>query len=386
MGAMGRRRINPENGLESRVYSKHGAFYYVHLSGKWERLSADKDEANRKARVFNDPDSLFGTMVYWLDQFLIDCERRVALNSKVKGVKLAQRTYEDYKAAIVGTAGRPGKNGKPDTPPKPGPLRVYFAPPMTPRDIGPDLVQDFLDDCAELGSAIQGNRHKACLSAAFSWILRNKHAPGLQVNPCMQASGVKPNPESKRERYVTHEEYNQVYVVATRAERLLMELTYRTLQRPESDIILWDDTVITTSGDRRFLEFIQNKTGMPMKIGFSPAMEALLPRPAGKVRRLRAPLVATLKGEHYTYDGIASMLRKSIETANVRRKARGQSEMESFGFRDLKGKGATDMYYLGKVPLAEIQQLLGHANQTMTETYIKQRWRETAEPNMTVLG
>lgn len=385
MATMGRRRKDEDSGLEKRVYPKHGAFYYVHRSsGQWERLSDNKDEANRKAKILNDPDGLHGTLVYWLDQFLIDCERRVALKSTIKGIKLSQRTYEDYKAAIVGTPARPGKNGKPDTPAKPGPLRVNFAPPITPLDVGPDMVQDFLDDCAELGNAVQGNRFKACLSAAFSWILRNKHCPGLQINPCMQRSGVRPNPESKRQRYVTHEEYNQVYVVATRAERLLMELTYRTLQRPESDIVLWDDTVISTEGGKRFLIFEQNKTKTRMKIAFSEALDKLLPKPDGKVRRLRAPLVATLKGEKYTYDGISSMLRRSIEVANVRRTARGQAEMESFGFRDLKGKGATDMYYLAKIPLAEIQQLLGHANQTMTETYIKQRWRETAAPNTVV--
>ena len=79
------------------------------------------------------------------------------------------------------------------------------------------------------------------------------------------------------------------------------------------------------------------------------------------------------------------MLRRSIAVANQHRQANGISPIESFGFRDLKGKGATDMYYLGKVPLSEIQQLLGHANQTTTEIYIKARWRETAEPNMVVM-
>ena len=185
---------------------------------------------------------------------------------------------------------------------------------------------------------------------------------------------------------MTHDEYREVYLVATRAERLLMELTYRTLQRPESDIILWDDTTITTEGDRRFLKFKQNKTGMAMKIGFSEALEAMLPKREGKVRQLRAPLVATLKGELYTYDGISSMLRRSIQKANERRRAKGITEMESFGFRDLKGKGATDMYFVSKMPIEQIQHLLGHASKNTTEIYIKQRWRETAEPNMVVMG
>lgn len=84
----------------------------------------------------------------------------------------------------------------------------------------------------------------------------------------------------------------------------------------------------------------------------------MLPRPEGNVRRLRAPLVGTLKGLHYSYDGISSMLRRSIETANVRRQARGLSPMESFGYRDLKGNGATDMYFIDRMPIEQIQQLL----------------------------
>jgi integrase len=54
--------------------------------------------------------------------------------------------------------------------------------------------------------------------------------------------------------------------------------------------------------------------------------------------------------------------------------------MPSFGLRDLKGKGATDMWQAG-VPIAQIQLLCGHADQRTTEIYIKARWRETAMPN-----
>ena len=380
MHAVGRKRKSIDNGLALHVYQKGQSYYFRHPDGRWEALGKDLTAANRKAGHYNDPQGEFGTLVYWLDHFLIDCERRVALASQVKGVKLAQRTYEDYRDAITGTLPKGGKPGKP------GPLRVFFEAPLTPQDVTPKMVQDFLDICAHGGRARQGNLNRAALSACFSWLLRNDHAPGLQINPCMQASGVRRNPEKKRERYVTHAEYREVFDVATRAERLLMELTYRSCQRPESDIIGWTDTVLQTEAGRRVLQFRQVKTGTLMKIGFSPALEALLPRPEGKVRALRAPLVATLKGDHYTYDGISSMLRRSIAAANARRQARGLSPMESFGYRDLKGKGATDMYYLGKVAIEQIQQLLGHANQSTTEIYIKQRWRETAEPNMVVMG
>jgi integrase len=68
-----------------------------------------------------------------------------------------------------------------------------------------------------------------------------------------------------------------------------------------------------------------------------------------------------------------------------RNKARGRPPIASFGFRDLKGKGATDMWLAG-VPIERIQLLCGHKNKSTTEVYIKQRWRETAEPNMVDVG
>jgi integrase len=374
MAAMGRKRKN-DLGLEPRVYPNHGAFFYVHRDGKWEHLGTDKDAANARARLYNDPKGVYGTMVYWLDMFIVDCEKRVALKSTVKGVKLSARTLQDYRDAI-------------GTDEKPGPLRVYFAVPMMPADVNGEVVQGFLTACAEVGRSTRGNRDRACLSSCFSWLLRT-HADEIgdvRVNPCMRSSGVKRNPESKRERYVTNDEYWDVWAVASDSMRLLMELTYRTLQRPESDIIGWSTANVITEAGRRLLSFDQNKTGTRMKIALSQALDDLIKPPPGNVRKLHEPLVRRLDGEFYTYKGISSMLRRSIKEANRLRIERGVPKMLPYGFRDLKGKGATDMYYIAKVPLATIQQLLGHANQTTTEIYIKQRWRETSEVNSVVLG
>ncbi|MCW5648395.1 MAG: tyrosine-type recombinase/integrase [Ramlibacter sp.] len=374
MPTVGRRRKDSANGLEPRVYPKHGAFYYVHRGGRWEHLGTDQDTANRKARVFNDPDGLYGTVVYWLDRFVIDCEARV------KAGTLAQRTLDDYRDAIEISHKKDG------TPAATGALRTFFAPPMTPLDITPNHVQLFLATGAKLGRAYRANREKACLSAFMSWLIVSGEVPGLIHNPCMRSAGVVRNPERKRERYVTHDEFREVWAVATRAERLLMELTYRTLQRPESDIILWTTASLVTEAGRRKLDFVQNKTGRQHKIALSPALDELITPPVGNVRKLRDPLVRRLDGGFYTYSGISSMLKRSIDVANERRRARGIEPMPPFGFRDLKGKGATDMYYIAKRPIEDIQQLLGHANKTTTEIYIKQRWRETAEPNMVVMG
>lgn len=91
----------------------------------------------------------------------------------------------------------------------------------------------------------------------------------------------------------------------------------------------------------------------------------------------------TLKGEAYTYDGISAMLKQAQD--RVRATVPKLKEMPSFGFRDLKGKGATDMW-LAKTPIETIQLLCGHKSKATTEKYIKARWRETAAPNMIEIG
>lgn len=365
MPRMGRKR-KVDLGLEPRVYPKHGAFYYVHPQGRWERLSADKDEANSKARAYNDPHRRAGTLVHFFDLFLRAGEARV------KAGDLAQRTLDDYQEAI-------------GTDDEPGPLRIYFAPPRTPLEVKPKHVQDYLDAGKAAGRARRANLERACLSACFGWMLRTEQCPGLEVNPCLRASGVKRNAERPRDRYVTDEEYQAVWDEATASVRLMMELSYRTLQRPESDIVLWDSRIIVQRDGAKMLHFQQHKTGQWMLIAVTPELEQLLPHDDGNVRRLREPLVQRLDGEHYTYTGLSSMLKKARAAANKRRKARKLEPIPSFGFRDLKGKGATDMWRAG-VDLRLIQALCGHKHQATTEVYVKQRWQDAVQPNSRVIA
>lgn len=367
MATMGRKRKSPDTGLQPRVYAKHGAYYYVHRGGHWERLGTDLAEANAKARLFNDPDGQYGTLVYWLDMFLVHCQAKVAAGT------LAQRTVDDYTSAIKGTDKKQGT------------LRAFFAPPLTPLDLDPDMVQDFLDTNAEAGRPVPANREKAALSSCISWLIRTGKVPGLKINPCLRASGIKRNPEAKRDRYVTHDEYRAVWSVAQTSVRLMMELTYRTLQRPESDIIHWTTAVLLTEDGQRKLHFRQGKTGKRMKVLLTTELDALIRQGLGIVTKLHQPIVRTRMGEAYSYDGLSAMLKRSIGKVNAERKKQGMEPMPSFGFRDLKGKGATDMWQDG-IPIEQIQQLCGHEDKTTTEIYVKQRWRETATANLVVMG
>lgn len=375
MPPMGRRRKDTASGLEPRVYMRAGSYYYVHRNtGKWEPLGKDLAKANERARHYNDPAGLHGTLVYWLDEFLVHCAARV------KAGTMAQRTLDDYTLAIQGIS------PKGDKPGRPGALRVFFAPPLAPTQVTPSMVQDFLDVNAELGRPVPANREKAALSAAMSWMIskRGREIPGLLVNPCLRASGIKRNSESKRDLYVPHQDYQDVYAVAHNSVRLMMELTYRTLQRPESDIIRWDNSVLGMVDGKRVLRFKQGKTGKAMQIEVPTELNDLIRQSLGEVPKLRQPLVRTRDGHAYTYDGLSAMLKRSIAKVNKARMAKGLEPVQSFGFRDLKGKGATDMWQAG-VPLEQIQALCGHEDKTTTEIYVKQRWRETVEPNRVVM-
>jgi integrase len=372
---MGRRRKDTASDLEPRVYLRSGAYYYVHRTGKWEGLGKDKAAANEKARLFNDPAGLQGTLVHWLDLFLVHCEARVKAGS------MAQRTLDDYTQAIKGTPDREAKGKRTATEGKAGPLRVFFAPPITPLDVTPAMVNEYLEIGAQMGRPVPANREKAALSSCFGWLCRNSKVPGLVINPCLRASGIQRNRETSRERYVTHEEYRAVWAEAHLSTRLLMEITYRTLQRPESDVIHWDTTVLgRNAAGKRVLKFKQGKTGKVMQIEVDEQLEQLIQQSLGDVRSLRQPLVRNRDGHAYTYDGISANLKKATARANLKRKAAGLEPIPSFGFRDLKGKGATDMWLSG-VPLEEIQALCGHGDKTTTEIYVKARWRETVTPN-----
>ncbi|WP_035060571.1 tyrosine-type recombinase/integrase [Andreprevotia chitinilytica] len=347
---MARKRNDNPLGLPLNVYAKHSAFYYVHRSGKWERLGTDVREAKRKAQLYNDPDNTFGTMTYFLDAFVVHCAQRTLLPREKGG--MAPRTYEDYKRDIE-------------------PLKAYFGR-MLPAAVEAKHIGAYLDMCVELDRPVRGNREKACLSACFSWMIR-KGEGGINGNPC---KGVRRNKETKRERYVEHAEYHAVRAVAVRQVQCLMALIYRTLQRPE-DIIIWTAANLITKVEpdgsrRRIIRTKQGKTGATIDIAITAEIDEILVElgVTATPSRHQMTLIHTGKGEPYTYSGLCSMLTRYLK----------KSKVTNFGFYDLKGKGATDMWLSG-IPLEVIQVLCGHESVKTTEIYVKSRWRGTVEPN-----
>jgi integrase len=354
----------------TRLVFQRGVFFYVHRDGnRWERIGTDVAEAKRKAAQYNNPGDGFGTMAYWFGQFLSDFKLQVAAKTK------SQRTLDDYTGYAA----------------EDGPLVAAFGK-RYPEQIEPTMVQAYLAFNAKLKPPrpVPANRERAFLSSCLSWLIREGKIPAqvLSVNVCMRASGVKRNAERQRERYVTHEEYRAVYAAGNRAVRLAMELEYRTLQRPEVDILAWTPANVRKKADGKVLHFRQNKTGRLIDIALVGELGALVTEAIGEVPQLHQPILHRLDGGAYTYDGLSSMLKQAQDKVRAEHaKTDGPlKNMPSFGLRDLKGKGATDMYYLDRRPIEEIQALCGHATKTTTERYIKARWRETAQPNAVQIG
>jgi integrase len=343
---VGRKRKDDSLGLPARLYARRGAFYYVHRDdGRWEPLGRDLTVARARAEHYNDASGTFGLMSWYLDQFLADCALRVRAKS------LSARTLADYTAYLP-------------------PLKAFFGK-MLPTAIEPNHVNEYLEIGLAAGRGVSANREKAALSSCMSWMLRSPvHNAGLKVNPCMRASGIRRNPETKRERYVTNAEYLATFAAAGPSVRLMMELVYRTLQRPEVDVLAWTPSNIRVKAGGRVLAFRQSKTGRLVDIALVGRLDELVRQAIGEVPQLHQPIVHDLAGGSYTYDGLSSMLKRAQKKAGV----------ASFGFRDLKGKGATDMWIAGK-PIEQIQLLCGHADKATTEIYIKARWTETAQPN-----
>lgn len=365
---MGRKRKDDPFGLAgTRIYIRRGKFYYFHRNGPAEQLpTTDPVEAKRLAKALENPAEAFGTIGYWLKEFLADCKARVAAK------QLSQRTLDDYTAYCAVD----------------GPLVLFFGQ-MRPEKLAPNAVQAYLDEGARGGRLTQSNRERACLSSCISWLLRRSDnaVPGMLVNPCMRASGVRRNPEGKRERYVTNAEYHAVYAAGNRAVRLAMALVYRTLQRPEVDLLAWTPSNVKAKDGGKVLRFRQSKTGRLIDIALVGELGDLVTAAIGDVPQLRQPILHRLDGKAYTYDGLSAMLKQAQGKV---RKAHAKdggplAQMPSFGLRDLKGKGATDMWLAG-VPIEQIQLLCGHADKKTTEVYIKARWTETAQPNNQLIG
>lgn len=233
------------------------------------------------------------------------------------------------------------------------------------RSLTSQHVAEYRDARAQDTSHVR--QELACLSAAMSYAVESGRAA---VNPCR---GVRKPRRGRRERLITDDEYLAVYHAAGTSVRLAMTLALRTLALPDDLLAMGPHNVIRLPGDKRALRFARGKTKRLVEVELVGELAALVDAHLAAAVVYRT-FVHTEAGERYTVDGIGAMFRRccGAKKANVK----------DFGLRDLRAKGATDMYRRG-VDIRQIQHLLGHASVRTTEIYIKGLLPTTVRPNET---
>lgn len=203
----------------------------------------------------------------------------------------------------------------------------------------------------------------ACLAAALT------HGTEQGYVATNVAQKVRRPGKSVRQRLISDSEYLSVYAVAGASVRLAMTLAVRTLGLNADVFALGPRNVVRYPDGKRTLRFARGKTKVNVEIEIvgelATALEPFLANPT-----LHPTFIRTREGRPYTVDGLGAMFRRHCATANV----------SDFGIRDLRAKGATDMYRAG-VDLRLIQRLLGHRSVRTTEIYIKGLLAEIVRPN-----
>lgn len=356
---MGRTRKTRRD-LPPRVYVKHGAYYFVHPRGKWQRLALLGQE--REMRVawasLEQPNETAGTIAALLDEYL----------SQYAATAKAPRTFKDnMKEAEY--------------------LKAFFGE-MLPQDIQARHIGAYLEE-NRTTRAVRANREKALLSHVFTWAMRHPSwGVTIQSNPC---KGVTRNKESKRIRVVSDEHFLEVYKLANRNVQRLMVLIYRTLQRPSDILKLTPRNIIQREIDGEIVEVLQlkqskTKTGVEIVLT-DDIREALygISKEANFKLPSNTPFILNRFGEAYTSSGITSNFTKAMRKFRRNTEIKEGVKPPGFGLYDIKGKGVTDMYQNG-IPLEQIQALAGHESITTTEIYIKARLNKPITSNTRKIG
>lgn len=273
--------------------------------------------------------------------WLLDTFTTLVCAGKVKAKALAPRTARDYKRDAETLKAGLGHIGI--------------------RRLEPRHVADYRN-AREPDAPSHVRNELACLSAAMAYAVETGLAT---TNPCRE---VRRTVRRRRERLIAHEEYLAVYDRAGPMIRRAMTLAIRTLAQP-ADILRMGPRDVVRRGDRRVLRFLRGKTRRPVEVEIVGELARVIDEALAE-QVVRETFVHARSGAAYTVSGVGAMFRRHCVTAKV----------ADFGLRDLRAKGATDMYLAGG-DVRTICSLLGHATEQTTRIYIKSYLPETVRPN-----
>lgn len=335
---MGRHRlhVDPAGELPKGLWKARRQYRARDAAGKWVYFGSEFQAAIDAYKAWLGQSDVVRTVTWLLEL----CAGQVWPN-RVKAKTLAPRTARDYKrdSKVLKT----GLGKIPLVALQPKHIALF-------RDVRATVAPQHV------------RNEIACLAAALSYAVE----AGYLTNNV--AREVRRPSRHVRERLIADSEYLAVYAKATASERLAMVLCVRTLGLPGDVLKMGPRNLRRHDDGRRTLAFRRGKTGALVEIEIVGELAAVL---EPLMRTAHPTFVRRLDGQPYTVDGIGSMFRRSCETAGV----------TDFGLRDLRAKGATEMYRADPNSIHQIQLLLGHGSVRTTQIYLKQLLAEIVRPN-----
>lgn len=178
-------------------------------------------------------------------------------------------------------------------------------------------IRGYLDTAS---APIQANRQMSVLRRAWNWTEERQEIPPNPVN------GVTPNDESPRDRYVTHEEYQEALGYAPLWLRIAMELSYLCRARRAEVLALTYGDVIEEGLYVERLKRSQSEITDHPRISELIELSKSLPEGSNHV-------VRNANGEKVGAHGFNSAWRRMALKMGDRH----------FHFHDIKAKGVSDM-------------------------------------------
>lgn len=318
---MGRRRRKDKH-LPVRVYRKHGAYYFVDLDKKWNRLGVSLGEAYHALAKFCPDDDPVKTM----DDLASRYQKEVIPSYAIKRQKDKAKHMERIRAALGH---------------------------MPLEDVTAGVIRQFRDKVGQRAGRdwnkpALANRTLGTLSHMFSmaceWDI-------VQANPCRD---VKRPPEPDRTRYVEDWEFWEVHKFCPEAQQIGMELALLTGLRLGDILALTRDSI----KDQGLLVHT-SKTDKPLLFQWTDDLLSVIERAKAIRPQVRRHLICTRQGKGYTSNGFSVIWRRARDRAIER----GDLQ-ESYRFNDLRAKSASDDFDIERA-----SQRLGHTSRQTTEQF-----------------
>lgn len=312
-------RKDPQgNPLPTRLYWKHGRYWYVHRN-QWQALSGHYPEAMARYSRLVAPGSGMSDLVNQVMQRLTGSD------------KLKPRTVEQYKLSA-------------------SKIKDAFVE-FEPHEVKQTHVAEWHDSiAAEHPNA--ANRALTVIRIVFNYAVKWGKA---EYNPAL---GVTRAEEAKRTRYLEDWEYQAIRSQARPWLQLLMDVLYLTGQRV-GDVLKLRRQDVSAAG----VYFLQEKSGKRLQVTMTPELHQVIEQ----AKRVHGKIASQYvfhprgKGEPYSYFSARDAYRRACEAAGV----------EDTTLHDLRAKSLTDAKKQGQDATA----LAGHSSPSMTARYL--RLRET---------